>query len=113
MSPETFFRALSDETRLRCVTLIQQHGELCVCELSYALNLAQPKISRHLAILKAANILQVRREGLWIFYNLHSELPTWFKQVLQETLVGIQELLPFCTDKKNLALMPNRPTSTR
>jgi len=60
MSPETFFRALADETRLRCVVLIQQHGELCVCELSYALNLAQPKISRHLTTLKAAKILQYR-----------------------------------------------------
>lgn len=113
MSPETFFRALGDETRLRCVALIQQHGELCVCELSYALNLAQPKISRHLATLKAAKILQYRREGLWIFYNLHSELPFWFKQVLQETVAGIQELSPFCRDKENLALMPNRPPSTR
>jgi ArsR family transcriptional regulator len=113
MYPEKFFRALGDETRLRCVALIQQQGELCVCELSYALDSAQPKISRHLATLKAAKILQDRREGLWISYNLHSELPDWFKQVLQETVAGIQELSPFCTDKKNLALMPNRPTSTR
>jgi len=109
ISPENFFRALSDETRLRCVALIQQHGELCVCELSYALNLAQPKISRHLATLKAAQILQFRRQGLWIFYNLHPELPAWLKQVLQETVAGIQERSPFCTDKTNLALMPNRP----
>jgi ArsR family transcriptional regulator len=113
MSPETFFRALSDETRLRCVALIQQHGELCVCELSYALNLAQPKISRHLATLKAARILLSRREGLWIFYNLHPKLPVWFKKVLQETVAGVQELSPFCIDKENLALMPNRPTSIR
>ncbi len=109
MSPEKFFRALADETRLRCVVLIQQQGELCVCELSYALNLAQPKISRHLATLKATKILQDRREGLWIFYNLHSELPSWLIKVLQETVAGIQESTPFRMDKKNLALMPNRP----
>jgi ArsR family transcriptional regulator len=109
MSPETFFRALSDETRLRCVALIQQHGELCVCELSYALNLAQAKISRHLAILKAAQILQSRRQGLWIFYKLHTEIPAWFKQVLQETVAGIEEISPYSTDKKNLNTMPNRP----
>ncbi|MEK8019379.1 MAG: metalloregulator ArsR/SmtB family transcription factor, partial [Candidatus Parabeggiatoa sp.] len=47
MSPENFFRALADETRLRCVVLIQQMGELCVCELTSGLGLSQPKISRH------------------------------------------------------------------
>jgi len=109
MLPEKFFRALSDETRLRCVALIQQEGELCVCELSYALNLAQPKISRHLATLKAANILIDRREGLWIFYDLHPKLPTWFVKVLQESVAGIQNTMPFCADKKMLSSMSNRP----
>ncbi|KHD06972.1 ArsR family transcriptional regulator [Candidatus Thiomargarita nelsonii] len=109
MSPENFFRALADETRLRCVVLIQQQGELCVCEMSYALNLAQPKISRHLATLKAAKILQDRREGLWIFYDLHPKLPSWLMEVLQTTVAAIQESAPFCIDKKNLASMPNRP----
>jgi ArsR family transcriptional regulator len=108
MSPEKFFRALADETRLRCVVLIQQQGELCVCELTYVLNLAQPKISRHLAILKAANILQDRREGLWVYYQLHTNLPAWVRQVLQATVSGIQEIKPFYTDKQNLSLMPNR-----
>ena len=112
MSPENFFRALSDETRLRCVALIQQYEELCVCELSYALNLAQPKISRHLAILKAAKILQIRRDGQWIFYSLHAEIPSWFQKVLEETVAGIQKCSPFCNDKENLALMPNRPPGT-
>ena len=108
MSPENFFRALADETRLRCVVLIQQAGELCVCELTDALGLSQPKISRHLATLKAANILQDRREGLWVYYDLHPELPSYIVKVLQETVLGIQNLRPFCTDKKNLAQMPNR-----
>jgi ArsR family transcriptional regulator len=109
MSPENFFRALADETRLRCVALIQQQGELCVCELTYALGLVQPKISRHLAILKAANVLQARREGVWIYYNLHPNLPPWALKVLQEMVVGIQSSAPFCTDIKNLASMSNRP----
>ncbi len=111
MSPENFFRALGDETRLRCVALIQQTGELCVCELMYALKLSQPKISRHLAALKAAKILQDRREGLWVFYDLHPELAAWVVKVLQETVVAIQQDVPFCTDKKNLASMPNRPSN--
>jgi len=109
MPPEKFFRALADETRLRCVVLIHQEGELCVCELSYALNLTQPKISRHLATLKASNILQDRREGLWIFYDLHPNLPSWMIKVLQQTVSGIKNKEIFSMDKKNLASMPNRP----
>ena len=111
MSPETFFRALADETRLRCVALIQQSGELCVCELTDALKLSQPKISRHLATLKVAKVLQTRREGTWIYYDLHPELPSWAIGVLQETVIGIKKITPFCTDKKNLTKMSNRSDS--
>jgi len=64
--PEEFFNLLSDGTRLRCLSLIYQKNELCVCELTYALNTIQPKISRHLAILKKASIVVDRREGLWV-----------------------------------------------
>ncbi|MFP4696420.1 ArsR family transcriptional regulator, partial [Thiohalospira sp.] len=44
MEAEQFFRALSDGTRLRCLMLLQAEGELCVCELTYALELPQPRI---------------------------------------------------------------------
>ncbi|HFD79984.1 MAG TPA: ArsR family transcriptional regulator, partial [Gammaproteobacteria bacterium] len=40
---ETFFKALADQTRLRCLVLLQQEGELCVCELTHALGMIQPK----------------------------------------------------------------------
>jgi len=52
-----FFQLLSDETRLRCLLLLQKEGELCVCELVYALDIIQPKISRHLAALRDAGIV--------------------------------------------------------
>jgi ArsR family transcriptional regulator len=51
-----FFNVLSDETRLRCLALICKNKVLCVCELEYALNLGQSKISRHLNILKVYHI---------------------------------------------------------
>jgi ArsR family transcriptional regulator len=108
-SPENLFRALADETRLRCVVLVQQQGELCVCELTYALGLAQPKISRHLATLKATNVFQDRREGVWIYYHLHPDLPPWALKILKETVKGIQNLEPFCSDKRTLSQMSNRP----
>ncbi|ALG68240.1 metalloregulator ArsR/SmtB family transcription factor [Beggiatoa leptomitoformis] len=110
MLPEAFFHALSDETRLRCVALLHQYGELCVCELTYALGLAQPKISRHLAILRATNVLQDRRAGVWIHYKLHEKLPIWAKNVLFETLCALETQQPYQQDRQNLCDMPNRPT---
>ena len=64
-----FFRALGDETRLRIVALLT-HGELCVCHLERALDLGQSNASRQLGILRAAGIVDGRREGTWVYYSL-------------------------------------------
>lgn len=64
-----FFRALGDETRLRIVALLV-HGELCVCHLERALDLGQSNASRQLGILRAAGIVDSRREGTWVYYSL-------------------------------------------
>ena len=63
------FRALGDETRLRIIALLA-HGELCVCHLQAALELPQPNVSRQLAILRAAGLVEDRREGTWVYYRL-------------------------------------------
>ncbi len=63
------FKALGDETRLRVVALLA-HGELCVCHLESALELSQPAVSRHLAVLKNAGVVEARRDGNWIHYRL-------------------------------------------
>jgi ArsR family transcriptional regulator len=63
------FKALGDETRLRIVALLS-HGELCVCHLETALALSQPKVSRHLAILRAAGVVADRRDRSWVYYRL-------------------------------------------
>ena len=52
MNADQFFKALSDLTRLRMLVLLSHEGELCVCELTHALDEIQPKISRHLAQLR-------------------------------------------------------------
>jgi ArsR family transcriptional regulator len=82
LKPEEFFFLLSDETRLRCMLLLHAKNELCVCDFSYALQIIQPKISRHLAILKAARVLSDRRTGTWAYYSIQSNLPTWASLVL-------------------------------
>jgi ArsR family transcriptional regulator len=66
------FKALSDETRLRMVALLTQ-GEMCVCHFQEILDLPQPHISRHLAILRAAKVVDTRREGSWIHYSISEQ----------------------------------------
>lgn len=63
------FKALSDETRLRVMKLLQER-ELCVCELIQVLEMSQPRISRHLSVLKNAGLVNDRREGKWVYYSL-------------------------------------------
>jgi len=66
---ELLFRALADRTRLRLINLMGE-SEVCVCFLVEALKMSQPKISRHLAYLRRAGIVAVRREGKWMHYRL-------------------------------------------
>jgi ArsR family transcriptional regulator len=68
-TPTSLFGAFADETRLRILNLLCVR-ELCVCDLCEVLGEIQPKVSRHLAILREAGLLQVRREGKWKFYSL-------------------------------------------
>ncbi|OIP38876.1 hypothetical protein AUJ95_06240 [Candidatus Desantisbacteria bacterium CG2_30_40_21] len=65
----TLFKALSNQTRLRIMVLLTEK-EHCVCQLEWALGLIQAKVSRHLTVLKNAEIVQDRRDGLWVFYSL-------------------------------------------
>ncbi len=81
-----FFHALSDPTRIRCLALLHAHGDLCVCDLTRALDQSQPKISRHLALLRDVGVVQARREGVWMHYHVNRELPAWAKGVLDVAL---------------------------
>lgn len=63
------FKALSDETRLRILKLLE-HGELCVCDIVAALNMVQPKVSFHLSVLKEAALIRDRKQGRWIHYSI-------------------------------------------
>jgi len=103
------FQLLSDETRLRCLLLMQQEGELCVCELTHTLGEIQPKISRHLALLRDAGIVIDRRQGQWIYYQLNPALPNWIQTVISTTAAGLTQQSPFAEDIETLADMPNRP----
>ncbi len=82
-------------------------GELCVCELIWALDDSQPKVSRHLAQLRTCGLLEDRRQGQWIYYRLHPQLPQWVLDVLQVTLTANQSWVD--QDAQRLAVMEGRP----
>lgn len=68
--PIQLFKILADETRLGIVLLLSELGELCVCDLCTALDQSQPKISRHLALLRESGLLLDRKQGKWVHYRL-------------------------------------------
>jgi len=109
IEPKELFAALAHDTRLRCLMLLMQHQELCVCELTYAIGAAQPHISRHLAHLRELGLVLDRRKGLWIHYRIHPEMPEWVKDVLNATSAGAASRSPFASDEQTLVAMPNRP----
>lgn len=100
---ENFTKALADQTRLRILLLLADGDERCVCELIQALELAQPKISRHLAILRESGLLLDRKSGLWVYYRLHPELPLWALDTLVALQAGSFEETLFQTDRVRLS----------
>ena len=92
-----WFGALSDETRLRLITLLG-NGEQCVCDLTDALHAAQSRLSFHLKVLKDAGLVTDRKDGRWVYYSLEP--------------AALEELAEFVSDLKmkptGLRLAPRR-----
>lgn len=108
-NPVTVFRALGDDLRLAAMLLIREQEKLCVCELTSALGMSQPKVSRHLAILKEAGLLEAERHGQWSYYSLHSQLPRWLVRVLEETAESHTHLTE--QGRERLHTMLDRPVA--
>ena len=104
-----FFKVLADETRLRCLTLIYENHELCVCELIHALELPQSKISRHLSLMKLNNLIIDRREGQWVFYSVHPNISKFKINIIDMSINELKNTNPFKEDRKRLIGMANRP----
>lgn len=109
LTPVQFFKCLADDTRLRCVTLLHREGKLCVCELTTALALSQPKISRHLALLRQSGLLLDSREGQWVYYRINPDLPGWIYPLLDDALKSVQASESFGNDLERLRQMDCRP----
>ena len=93
VTPLQLFKNLSDETRLGIVLLLKEMGELCVCDLCAALDQSQPKISRHLAMLRESGLLLDRKQGKWVHYRLSPHMPAWAAQVIEQAWLSQQEIV--------------------
>ncbi|NIA02331.1 MAG: metalloregulator ArsR/SmtB family transcription factor [Nitrospirae bacterium] len=98
MSPQEFFNLLSDETRLRCLLLLQKKKELCVCEFSLIIGSNQPKISRHLSLLRISGLVLDERRSQWVYYRLNEGIQTWMQQVLTATFENLKDVNPYQSD---------------
>ncbi|MEI5637712.1 MULTISPECIES: metalloregulator ArsR/SmtB family transcription factor [unclassified Pseudoalteromonas] len=103
-----FYKALSDEIRLKTLALLMVEPELCVCELLVALEQqSQPKVSRHLAQLKQAGILCDRKYKQWVFYAINPTLPQWMVAVINTTVLQQPDFI--ATELARLHTMGERP----
>lgn len=109
MKAAELFSLLSDATRLRAIMLIRAERELCVCELTQALDESQPKVSRHLALMREAGLVQARREGTWMHYRLSRKLPAWAEAIIDQVSMELGALAEFQRDKQRLEQMQHRP----
>src|ERR1700682_5185584 len=86
----TLFAALADPTRLRLLNLMNGR-EVCVCYFVEILKQGQPKISRPLAYLRRAGIVEARREGKWMHYRIERPADTRAASILDASLKSFEE----------------------
>lgn len=107
------FSALSDPLRLRAVALLARQGELCVCELTHALQVSQPKMSKHLALLRDSGLVRDRRDAQWVLYSVPADLPAWIRDVLAAMTEGVAADATHRDDLRRLKGMKQRPARER
>ena len=107
-SLETTFKALADTTRLRILGLLLA-GEVCVCDIHDSLGLPQPKVSRHLAYLRRAGLVEGRRDGLWVHYRLATLADPVMQALLDAVGHAIGHLASGAKDRTRLAARVDRP----
>ena len=83
------FNALADPTRLRLLNMMG-NGEVCVCFFVEILKEGQPKISRHLAYLRKAGLVEARRDGKWMHYHIAQPKHETSRRILNEVMDGMR-----------------------
>lgn len=96
---DLMFRAFCDRTRLRILNLLQD-GELCVGDIVKSLQLPQPKVSRHLAQLRKAELVTVRKAGLWNHYSLAAPTMEFHRKLLACAVTCFQDVPEIKSDNR-------------
>ncbi len=108
---DQMFRALSDRTRLRILSMLHRsgagQGELCVCEIVSVLAVPQPKVSRHLAYLRRAGLVEARRDGLWMYYRLAPARNAFHAKLLDCLACCLKDVPQLERDAKKLKQSPD------
>lgn len=110
---ELFFSALADRTRLRLLNLMSD-GEMCVCFFAETLETNNPKISRHLAYLKRAGLVQARRDGKWMHYSIVRPEDVHASRLFSDLLLAFRDDRQMQLDKQVLnaaCCSPSAPVS--
>lgn len=111
-SLETIFKALADTTRLRILGLLLA-GEVCVCDIHDSLALPQPKVSRHLAYLRRAGLVEARKDGLWVHYRLATLRDPVMQALLDAVGHAIGHLESGTRDRRRLATRVEVPVAPK
>ena len=109
---ETLFKALADGTRLRILGLLLA-GDVCVCDIHDSLRLPQPKVSRHLAYLRRAGLVEGRKAGLWVHYRLATLSDPVLQALLDSVGHAISHLESGARDRKRLSASTDTPVTPR
>ena len=96
---ETLFKALADKTRLRILALLGKN-EVCVCHIHDSLGLPQPTVSRHLAYLRRAGLVDTRRDGVWMHYQVARSLGPNVQAVLDAAVDAVTRVPATARDLK-------------
>jgi ArsR family transcriptional regulator, arsenate/arsenite/antimonite-responsive transcriptional repressor len=96
---ETLFKALADKTRLRILALLD-NNEVCVCHIHDSLAVPQPTVSRHLAYLRRARLVDARRDGVWMHYRVTRSLDPHVQAVLRAAVDAVTKSPATAQDRK-------------
>jgi ArsR family transcriptional regulator len=107
--PEDIASVVSDPMRRRIVALLSEAGTLCVCELVYAFGASQPRVSQHLAKLRAVGLVRNRRVASRSYYAIAADLPAWVQRVLHGLAEGAASSGELEGLRHRLDRMPARP----
>ena len=80
-------RALADRTRLSMVAALRSAEQpVCICDFTVAYGLSQPTISHHMGKLRAVGLVDSRKQGIWIYYSLRTNLTPAVERLLEAVL---------------------------